>query len=91
MTGNSLKEREIKITGEEVSARREEWVGGRWELKYALGSNSGDLPSMIKGLDVERPGDITGTNLSVDGCGFIVRAFKSHSPESGKIMRHSHL
>ncbi|KAJ5479226.1 hypothetical protein N7530_004735 [Penicillium desertorum] len=45
-----LGERTVQITGEGVSARREEWTDDHWEIKYALGPNNDSLPSMTNGL-----------------------------------------
>ena len=73
-------ERAVQITGEEVSARREEWTDDHWEIKYALGPSNDSLPSMTNGLDVEIRGHKCGEKVTVGGCDFIVRAFASENP-----------
>ncbi|KAJ5213629.1 hypothetical protein N7449_000798 [Penicillium cf. viridicatum] len=83
-----LGERVVQITGEEVSARREEWTDGHWEVKYALGPGSDGLPSMANGLDVEMRGRKSGEKVTVGGWDFIVRAYAAHAPRK---TRDSHL
>ncbi|CRL25920.1 unnamed protein product [Penicillium camemberti] len=73
-----LRERAVQITGEEVSARREEWTDGHWEVKYALGPGSDGLPSMANGLDVKMRGCKSGEKVTVGGWDFIVRAYAAH-------------
>ncbi|KAJ5492330.1 hypothetical protein N7453_010427 [Penicillium expansum] len=75
-----LGERAVQITGEGVSARREEWADGHWEVKYALGPSSEDLPSMADGLDVEMRERKSGEKVTVGGCDFILRAFAAEAP-----------
>lgn len=67
---------DVRITGGNVSARREEWTG-RWEVKYLLGQNSGDLPSMARGLD-RKPQKTwyAGGAVTIGGKQYIVRAFE---------------
>lgn len=67
----------VKITGDSVSARREEWVGDHWEEKYAWGRNSCDLPSMAKGFDEKLPASwYPGAKVDVGGRRYVVRAFE---------------
>ena len=40
----------VKSIGEQVSARREEWLGDHWAEKYVLGPQGKKLPSMAKDL-----------------------------------------
>ncbi|KAJ5557131.1 hypothetical protein N7494_001046 [Penicillium frequentans] len=69
----------VKITGEEVSARWEEWLGDHWEEKYVLGPLGGKLPSMAKDLIGKSqsmcwtPGD----NTSIKGSQYVVREVES--------------
>jgi hypothetical protein len=81
-----LGERTVQITGEGVSARREEWTDDHWEIKYALGPNNDSLPSMTNGL-VDMRGSKSGEKVAVGGCDFNLRAF---APEVRQ-MRHSRL
>lgn len=80
----ALGERAVQITGEEVSARREEWTDGHWEVKHALGPGSDSLPSMVNGLDVEMWGRKSGEKVTVGGCDFIVRAYAAHAPRKAR-------
>lgn len=68
----------VKIAGGDVSARREEWFDGHWEVKYNLGPSSGDLPSMAKDVEEGRQGQwrIPGEKVTVGGHVYIVRAFE---------------
>ena len=76
----------VKITGESVSARQEEWVGGHWEEKYVLGPNSCDLPSMAKGFDEKLPASwYPGAKVDVGGRRYIVRAFERVGLESSNL------
>ncbi|BCS18614.1 uncharacterized protein APUU_11442A [Aspergillus puulaauensis] len=69
----------VRITGGDVSARREECVDGRWEARYVLGPRGSELPSMngeIGNLGYDsglRPGD----KVTVGGCRYIVRAYEA--------------
>ncbi|KAJ5496836.1 hypothetical protein N7463_008823 [Penicillium fimorum] len=83
----ALRERAVQISGEEVSARREEWTDGHWEIKYALGPNCDGLPSMANGFGVEMRGRQSGEKVTVGGCDFIVRAHM----EAPRKLRHSRL
>ncbi|CAG8277522.1 unnamed protein product [Penicillium nalgiovense] len=84
-----LRERTVQITGEEVSARREEWTDDHWEIKYALGPSNDSLPSMANGPGVDMRGRRkSGEKVTVGGCDFIVRAFAF---EDSSKFRHSHL
>ncbi|CDM34074.1 hypothetical protein DTO013E5_1799 [Penicillium roqueforti] len=83
----SLGELVVQITGEEVSARREEWTDGQWEIKYALGPASGGLPSMANGLDVAMRGRKSGERVTIRGCDFIVRASGSEAPRKTRQYR----
>lgn len=82
-----LGERVVQITGEEVSARREEWTDGHWEAKYALGPGSDGLPSMANGLDVEMRGRKSGEKVTVGGWDFIVRGYAAHAPRKTRDSR----
>ncbi|OQE45029.1 hypothetical protein PENCOP_c002G04688 [Penicillium coprophilum] len=82
-----LGEGAVQITGEEVSARREEWTDDHWEIKYALGPTCDSLPSMANGLDVGMRGHKSGEKVTVGGCDFIVRAHV----EAPRKIRHSRL
>ena len=83
----SLGEWVVQITGEEVSARREEWTNDQWEIKYALGPASDGLPSMANGLDAAMRGRKCGEKLAIGGCDFIVRACGSEAPEAPRKTR----
>lgn len=67
----------VRISGAPVSARLEEWFDGHWEVKYNLGPNRGDLPSMTEGLDRDCLGLwCPGKKVHVGGHSYIVRAFE---------------
>ncbi|RMJ23376.1 hypothetical protein PHISP_05762 [Aspergillus sp. HF37] len=67
----------VKVSGGDVSARREEWIGHRWEEKCTLGSNSGDLLSMAKGFDKKSQSSwYPGAMVNVGGHRYIVQAFE---------------
>jgi hypothetical protein len=68
----------VKRSGEEVSARREEWNGAAWEDKYVVGPKTGDVPSMKGGLEGEGKGPwrVPGEKVVIGGQAFIVRAFE---------------
>lgn len=83
----ALGGRAVQITGEEVSARREEWTDGHWEVKHALGTGSDGLPSMANGLDVGMWGRKSGEKVTVGGCDFIVRAYAAHAPRKTRDSR----
>lgn len=87
VTRTSLGERAVQITGEEVSARREEWTDGHWEIRYALGPSSVGLASMARGLDVEMRGRKSGDKVTIAGSHFIVRAYASEAPRKIKDSR----
>lgn len=66
----------VRITGGDVSARREEWVDGRWEARYVLGPRGGELTSMngeLGSLGYDS-GLCGGDKVTVGGCRYIVRA-----------------
>lgn len=67
----------VKITGGEVSARREHF-NHAWKKKYALGPRGSDLPSMIKGLSGEGKGSwcIPGEKVNIESRRYIVRAYE---------------
>ncbi|KAJ6131348.1 hypothetical protein N7523_001808 [Penicillium sp. IBT 18751x] len=67
----------VKRSGEEVSARREEWRGA-WEDKYVVGPKPAEVPSMKTGFEGEGKGAwrIPGEKLLINGQSFIVRAFE---------------
>lgn len=69
----------VQICGGDVSARREEWVGGRWEAKYILGPRGDELPSMSGELGSIGCGSglCPGDGVSLGGRRFIVRAYES--------------
>lgn len=72
------RDRDVKVTGGEVSALREEWAHGRWERKYSLGPNTGALPSLLQGID-DRSQESSwhaGVKVIVGGCRYVVRAFE---------------
>lgn len=67
----------VKVSGRDVSARREEWIDQRWEEKYVLGPNSGDLVSMAKGFDEKSLVSwYPGATVNVGGHRYIVQAFE---------------
>lgn len=78
----------VKITGQEVSGRREEWANGHWEIKHALGPDCDSLPSMAKGLDIHLRGSKS-EKVTVKGRDFITRAFEREPPK--RITRESRL
>lgn len=68
----------VQVTGGDVSARREEWVDGRWEARYVLGPRGDELPSMNGELGgVGRNSEIrSGDKVSFGGSQYIVRAYE---------------
>ncbi|CAI7569384.1 unnamed protein product [Penicillium glandicola] len=91
VTRTPLGELAVQITGEEVSARREEWMDGHWDIKYALGSSCDSLPSMANGLDVEIRGRKSGDKVTIGGSDFIVRGYASQALKAPRKTRHSRL
>ncbi|KAJ5932273.1 hypothetical protein N7516_006762 [Penicillium verrucosum] len=83
----ALRGRAVQINGEKVSARREEWTDGHWEVKYALGPGNDGLPSMANGLDVKMQGRKSGDKVTVGGWDFIVRACAAHRPRNTRDSR----
>lgn len=67
----------VKVTGGDVSARREHFDHG-WKEIYALGPRRADLPSMVNGLagESEGPWCIPGRTINVLGQQYVVRAFE---------------
>lgn len=67
----------VKVTGGDVSARREHYDHG-WKQIHALGPRNADLPSMANGLAGEGEGSwcIPGETVNVHGQQYIVRAFE---------------
>lgn len=68
----------VRVTGDEVSARREEWSSGSgWRERYVDGPEGDALPSMIHGLG-EGQGSwrVPGEKVVVQGRPFVVRAFE---------------
>ncbi|KAJ5775569.1 uncharacterized protein N7511_000580 [Penicillium nucicola] len=69
----------VDITGEQVSARREEWLGDHWEEKYVLGLHGGRLPSMAKDL-IGRDQSwrwTPGEKVSIRGSSYVVRGVEA--------------
>ena len=69
----------VNVTGKQVSARREEWLGDRWEEKYVLGRKGGKLPSMAKDLIGRGQSSrwIPGEKVSIRGSQYVVREVES--------------
>ncbi|KAJ5245966.1 hypothetical protein N7468_000949 [Penicillium chermesinum] len=74
---NSAGDWVIRKSGNEVSARREEWNAG-WQNKYVVGAEGALLPSMKAGLGEEgtKPWRTVGEKIVIKGKRFIVRAFE---------------
>lgn len=67
----------VRKNGAEASARREEWVGSRWEERYVVGDAGDELASMITGIANEGKGwRVPGERVVIHGQTFIVRAFE---------------
>jgi hypothetical protein len=64
----------VSKTGAEVSARREEWMGSKWEERYVVGGSGNQLPSMM--TVGEEKGWMPGERVLVLGKLFIVRAYE---------------
>lgn len=76
----------VDITGGDMNARREEWIGQYWEEKYILGPNACDLPSMAKGsVGKHQNSWYPGGKADFGGRRYIVRAFESLSQSSCKL------
>lgn len=67
----------VKITGGPVSARREEWTGDCWEVRYVLGPRGDKLPSMSKDYIGSRTSWTLGEKVTIGGSEYVVREVES--------------
>ncbi|KAJ5526664.1 hypothetical protein N7513_010823 [Penicillium frequentans] len=66
----------VSKNGAAASARREEWVGSRWEARYVIGDAGDELASMITGIAEGKGWRTPGERIVIHGKTFIVRAFE---------------
>ncbi|KAJ6005328.1 hypothetical protein N7451_003272 [Penicillium sp. IBT 35674x] len=66
----------VSKNGAAASARREEWVGSRWEERYVVGDAGDELASMITGIAEGKGWRAPGERVVIHGKTFIVRAFE---------------
>lgn len=76
----------VTMSGDVVSARLEEWSDGHWEVKYSLGPDRCDLPSMTDGIDKDCVGMwYPGKKVNVAGHPYIVRAFEEFAQNKASL------